>query len=147
MTEVNVSRVTDGVIATLKAEAPFEIGDGEAPQDAVALTLRGESYAVVHTTSTWRFLGDDYTGQRGGMQELQYQVTGVGVGRKAAERCRDEVLDIMCGLDANGDYQYTITVSGHNVLTRRNAGVLTPEPSGRGTFNAPAYFLVNCSVA
>ena len=152
MTQVVGRLITNAVISFLTTECPFPIGDGEAPSGVdgpIQVGLSFKSYAVIHRTGTWRDMGEDFTSQRASIQELLYQVVGVGLGREAAEGARDKVLSVMSDVNsANGEYLHPNfpAVTGHSINRRRQGDILTPQPAGLGTFNAPAYFLVIASV-
>jgi hypothetical protein len=131
LTIVDSGRVTDGLIAALKAFTPLAtlgvlVGDGDTPAEAV--TAR---YVSV------RQLPDNATPTGGWAQELavrrmKWALICTGENRAQSDWIATQVMALLYErAQGGGTFTYAITVDGHAVIHRELVSDLGLVPSGR----------------
>jgi len=137
VTAVDASRVTDAVVALLRAESGLLVGDGTPPTPETAsdtLSLRTGYLLVYQVPVGMAYESEGLGGQSEAMTRCRYQVNAVGIQRNQAERMAERAVKILVDRTA-GTYTHALTVTGHDVLERCRAGQV-PLDASDGTFVA-----------
>lgn len=133
MSRVNVGLVTAGVVTLLRDTVPDEIaiGDGRAPapgpddQRRTGPTTTGtrRGYGIVYQIAGGAALGQGYLGEDTALRAVRFQLVGCGVSRAQAQAVADLMASILCDRDdTTRAFVHTLTVAGHEVLDRVEAG-------------------------
>lgn len=162
--EVRSGLVQGSLVHYLRTHTVMAVGDGTAPSLQGAQSgLTRTAYLRVDEISTWVFMGDDYSGQRGSILDTHFQITGVGATAFAAREARDEALSVVCGIQAGTETYlaampqvrpnetaltgYEVDPSPTQVITRRRQGGVLTVQHRTSEFFAPAYVIITVAVS
>lgn len=147
MTAVDASRVTDAVIATLRAATGLLVGDGVMPtpddaDDVLALSQGVLIVTQVQPTgipSPTPYFSTGWAGESESMTRCRFRICAVGVQRNQAERAAERAANALVARDPGSHaWVHDLDVTGHTVIDRRRSGRLALEVDG-GTFEAGAF--------
>lgn len=143
-TLVDAGKVTDGVIATLRAtiaQPPLYVlvGDHERPEpddDADQALYLGKPRLEVYRIPMGppRSVGGDtggFAGQTGAMEWIRHELRmGEGLTRQHVDHALDRAVAVLTERDTDGSWMYEIDLDGGQVVIDR-------QPGGRGRIDPP----------
>lgn len=161
--EIQSGLVQCSLVHYLRTHTVMAVGDGTAPSPQGAQAgLERTAYLRVDEISTWTFMGDDYSGQRGSLVDTHFQITGIGATAFAARAARDEALRVVTGIQTGTESYladmpqvrpnetaltgYEIDPSPTQTITRRRQGGVLTVQHRTAEYFAPAYVVITVAV-
>lgn len=135
-TSVDVSLVTDAVLAALRAHFEpkgIQVGDHAAPLPVNSNDVPGRkrAYVVVYRVPVGSpNRNEGMTGRTDSMKWVRHQFTAAASDRQVADRTAQEAVGLLLGQEPDGTWTIPLPVAGHNIMLRRDDGQLPVDTAG-----------------